>query len=138
MARNVKEFYDAADAYYVRYPTQPGYDPNCAVNQDYDTLPNTWPRHHTVLGPATLKKLYTGVPNYYPPQGLSVPIGTMYDIDTGKFAPDGRRVSYGAQFYPFSNRMIREIRPYSGETLPVPQLFQMTHYHTVKEGTWGR
>jgi len=101
------------------------------------TSANWWPRERTLLGPTTLKKIYTGIPNYYPRQELQRPSGTMYDVDLSKFAADGRRISYHMQAYPYTNRMVREIREYE-PSIPVPMLMNMTHHKTLKEGTWER
>lgn len=138
MAKNVKSYFDTNGAYYTGYPVQPPYCPGCPVNVKYDTLPNSWPRHTTVMGPSNVKHLYTGIPNYYPPQIISRPIGTMYDTDLSRFGPHGNRETYGFQAYPFMQHSIQETREYSDSFIPVLDLKELTKYHTVRDGAWGR
>lgn len=138
MAKNVKSYFTLDKAFYTGFPVQPPYNPDCPVNQEYDTLSNHWPRQTTIMGPANVKHLYTGIPNYYPPQMLSRPIGTMYDTDQSRFGPHGIRQTYGFQAYPFHAYQVQEVREYSDSFIPVLNLFELTKYHTVRDGAWGR
>lgn len=100
------------------YPRQPHYDPNCGVNEVYKTLPNPWPWERSVAGPASMKHLYTGIPNYYPPMHISRPVGTMYEADFSQIGPYGKRFSYHSKMYPLTSRHAREVREYANYFLP--------------------
>jgi len=110
------------------YPKQPGYDPYCPINQIYQSLPSSSPHpptgwQTTAVGPASIKHLYTGIPNWYPMQSITRPVGTMYEHDYSQFhevgaAGRGKRISYQYKVYPFTNRNVRETRIYSDYILP--------------------
>jgi hypothetical protein len=120
------------------YPPQPDYSPGCAVNNDWDTLPEGYPMRHTSLGPNSLKKLYEG-PLYYPPQRMAVPNDTLYGIDTGTERPHGIRRTYGFMLYPFRQRSPNEVRQYSTDIIPEPRLQDWTSRHiSDSDGYWGR
>jgi hypothetical protein len=136
--KNIQSAFNIDGAYYTAYPQQPSYNPHCAVNIKYDTLSNNFPRKTTTWGPTSLKHLYTGIPNYYPVQKISRPVGTMYDYDTSSFGPFGIRETYGFQAYPFHHVSNREVREYSREIIPVLDLFEQTKYKTQFDGSWER
>ena len=137
MIRNMKTSYNCAGVLGTRYPEQPPYDPNCDINVDYETLPNSWPRMATVMGPRSMHQIYTGVPQYYPPQWFSRPIGTMYDHDLSSFGPYNKRETYGFKAYPYHHHSPREIRVY-GKILPTLKLQEETVYTTQMDGYYGR
>jgi len=103
------------------YPTQPGYCTSCPVNTTYQTLPPevAW---ETIAFNPTVKHLYSGVPNYYPYQRITRPVGTLYEQDFSQIydigSSTGKRMSYQPKLYPFTNRNIKEVREYSDQTLP--------------------
>jgi hypothetical protein len=140
MARNVNSHFRPGmnGAYYTAYPKQKDYDPSCPVNIAIDTLPDSWPRKTMLWGPASLKHLYTGVPNYYPYQKIEIPIGTMYDTDSSAFGPHGERIHYGSKLYPYHAFSPREVREYSDWYLPVPDMRDMTKVPISREGYWGQ
>jgi hypothetical protein len=112
------------------YPQQPKYNKMCPVNQIYKTIPTgsdadyptEWKR--TAVGPASVKHLYSGIPNWYPIQTISRPVGTMYEHDYSQFhksgAGKGKRISYHYKVYPFTDRHVRETKDYADYILPYP------------------
>ncbi len=111
------------DALNPVYPSQPGYCKNCGVNSIYQTLPEN-PSVGWEIKPfnTTVKHLYTGIPNYYPVQTITRPVGTLYEHDFSQMmtsgASYGKRLSYQPKYYPFTNRNVKEFREYSDEILP--------------------
>lgn len=123
--------------YYIQ---QPKFDPNCLVNDRFDTLPNNWPRRITNFGPQSLKHIYPGIPDdrdrecgLYPPQRIARPIDTMYsDIPDHRYDPQlmcswGKR---GVQYYPYYSFSPKEEREYAGVILPMPDINRYTKYST--------
>jgi len=108
------------DMNYPFYPRQPDYNPECGVNQKYKTIPQEWPREKVVASPASMKRIYTGVPNHYPYAYNYRPVGTMYEQDLSQFGPQGKRETYHYKVYPFTHRHAREVNeqarviPYDG------------------------
>ena len=100
------------------YPRQPHFDPNCGVNEIYKTLPHPWPWESSVAGPASMKHIYSSVPNYYPPMRINRPVGTMYEADFSQIGPYGKRFSYHSKMYPLTHRHAREVRQYADYILP--------------------
>lgn len=100
------------------YPRQPHFDPNCGVNEVYKTLPRPWPWEGSMAGPASIKHIYTGIPNYYPPMRIYKPTGTMYEADLSQIGPYGIRFSYHSKMYPLTHRHAREVREYADYFLP--------------------
>ncbi len=133
---------------YQLYPENPTVDRACRVNQTYKTLPASWPRRRELLGSsATAIHLYSDVPNYYPTMYRHVPVGTMYENDldsvtlvTGK-TPEGRmagpqakRNTFHFRAYPFHHHYARELRTYSDQILPYPDIRNWTKYPVVTPG----
>ena len=112
------------------YPQEPDFAKKCDVNITYDTLPTDWPKSMTMSGPTNVKNLYTGIPNYYPPNMIQRPIDTM-EADLSKFGPYGRRETYGFKAYPFHHHHVKEDRMYANKFLPVPSIFGWTNYPTI-------
>lgn len=155
MIRNNKTNFNCAGVLGTRYPEQPGYNPNCVVNQKYDTLPNDWPKMVSVMGPRSMKHIYPNVPYtdfqtpasngplelqgrmLYPQQWFTRPLNTMYGADLSSFGPYNKRETYGFSAYPFHHHSVREVREY-GEIIPVLDLRQLTQYHTTQDGYYGR
>ena len=111
------------------YPEQPAFRPGCFVNEIYQSLPPSSPNYPTswettAVGPASLKHLYSGIPNWYPIQMINRPVGTMYEHDYSQFhetgVGKGKRISYQYKAYPFTNRNVREVRMYADHILPYP------------------
>jgi hypothetical protein len=120
------------------YPQQLEYNPMCPINQIYKTLPYNsygsdescgsdessvkWER--TAVGPASVKHLYSGIPNWYPIQTISRPVETMYGRDNSQFHKSGvgrgKRISYHHKVYPFTDRHVREVKDYANYMLPYP------------------
>ncbi len=156
MARNIKAEFDNNGAFRTIYPDQQSCNRGCAVNQHIDTLENEvfddngqrvsgYPHQVVAWGPTSLKHIY-GPPHrewndtnlHYPYQKQARPQGTMYDIDTGLFGPFGLRQSYVYRAMYLHNYHPREIRKYSHEVLPMPDIFGMVQHPVVQEGTYGR
>lgn len=105
------------------YPDPPGYCGECGVNVIYQTLPENpnvgW---ETKAFGTTSKHLYSSVPNYYPVQRITRPVGTLYEHDFSQMfnggASYGKRMSYQPKYYPFTNRNVREFREYDDVILP--------------------
>lgn len=123
--------------YELVYPPMPQYSKSCVTNLDYATLPPGYPMRKEILGQSTLKHLYRG-PQYYPPQYMNVPVGTMYEYDSQSFDANGKLRTYRAPLYPFHQRSPREVREYAEQLLPLPALQLWTEYRTLKDGAWGR
>jgi len=122
------------------YPPVPSCSRNCINNVEYKTLPADMPMWSTILGPNSLKKLYEG-PRNYPLNKMVIPQPiTMYDIDTSMDNQNGTRRTYGAMLYPLTQRSPHEVREYSDQILPMPDLFAWTRYHTISDdgGVSGR
>ena len=100
------------------YPKQPRFNPSCGVNEVYKTLPQPWPWEEYVAGPASMKHIYTGIPNYYPPMRIYRPVGTMYEADFSQIGPYGQRISYTSKMYPLTHRHAREVSEYADYILP--------------------
>ncbi len=100
------------------YPRQPHFNPNCGVNEIYKTLPHPWPWERSVAGPSSMKHIYSGIPNYYPPMYINRPVGTMYNADFSQIGPYGKRFSYHSKMYPLTHRHAREVREYADYILP--------------------
>lgn len=136
-----------------RYPKQPCVNDACYVNTNYNTLPANYPREVVNSGPAQVLHIYPGrkseCGNTYPNIKEYRPIDTMYGYDKGTYdcsgtSGNGRRVSYGYQAYPFSDRYVREINHYApGKPLPTPdikrwQLETLAHKPPLRQGVWNR
>lgn len=134
-AQNANYTYDGN--YEIVYPPPPQFSKNCLSNIDYATLPPGYPMKRGILGQTTLRSLYKG-PQYYPPQYMNVPIGTMYEFDSRSYDTNGKLRTYRAPLYPFHQRSPREVREYSEELLPLPALQVWTNYPTLTDGAWGR
>ncbi len=117
------------------YPKQPHFDPNCGVNQIYKTLPQPWPWEESVAGPTSMKHIYTGIPNYYPPMRIYRPVGTMYEADFSQIGPYGQRFSYHSKMYPLTHRHVREVREYADYMLPYISPEQRTLYPRTKDAS---
>jgi len=119
------------------YPYQPGMCDKCPVNQVYQTLPEdpsvVW---ETVAFNPTVKHLYSGIPNYYPYQRITRPVGTLYERDFSQIydigSSAGKRMSYQPKLYPFTNRNIKEVREYTDEILPMMGPFENWTKHPIK------
>lgn len=136
-----------ATPFYNYYMKEPEYDPNCRVNDEWDTLPPNWPRETTNFGPASLKHIYPTIPDVrdrkcglYPPQRISRPVNTMYSekMTDNRYDPQlvcswGKR---GFQAYPFQTWSPKEhrefVRNLQGEMYILPQqdIHRYTRYHT--------
>lgn len=146
VARNRNVLQDALNPF---YPAQPSTTNSCPVNLVYRTLPpyneptpetggiTYW--ETTVAGPATIKSLYTGIPNYYPPQLISSPVDTLYGHDYSLFHTSGvgkgKRMSYQAQMYPFTDRNVREFRWYADTIIPRPDFMSKIKNPVVRDAT---
>lgn len=110
----------------------------CLVNVDNDTPENTLDglRREMQLGPASIKNLSTGIPNFYPTQKISKLVGTS-DLDLSKWEKNGKRISYGYQVVPFHHFMPRDVQEY-GFVIKGQNLFEYTKYPLAREGYWGR
>ena len=129
--------YSPDGSYQFIYAPEPNYSGQCVNNIDYDTLPKDFPMRKTFLGSTSLKQLYRG-PQYYPPQSMLVPDGTMYRYDTGDFYASGKRRNYGQMMYPMHDRNPVEVREYSSTMRPLPAIQLWTNYRTLTDGAFGR
>jgi len=129
------------DDYNPTYPEEPTYKQYCGVNSRYKTiLPGTtW--ENVAAGPASIKHLYTGVPNYYPIRTMTKPVGTMYQIDNSQYGIMGsgqsRRLSYQYKLYPLTHRYVREISHYASddEILPYMNMADWTKYPIIRDAS---
>lgn len=132
------------------WPSNPGYSPSCPVNQLYQTYPpvDTAVTGQTFeqvpAGPASVKHIYTGIPNWYPTRQKIRPVNSLYGHDYSQYHTSGsgfgKRISYTYKIYPFTNMNTREIREYSSKTLPVISIEEHTKYPvqtTTRLDTWG-
>jgi len=129
------------------YPEQPGYCKDCGVNQTYQTLPPSPPyppgygtKWETVAAsPATIKHLYSGVPNYYPIRKITRPVGTLYEHDYSQYhttgVGKGKRISYQYKPYPLTDRSARETREYADYTLPYMDFRYFTKYPVRRDAS---
>jgi len=117
------------DAFNPYYPQQPAFDPNCDVNELYQSLPpgNLSPQgptawESTAAGPSSIKHLYTGIPNWYPIRKITRPVNTLYGHDYSQFhqtgVGKGKRISYTYKPYPLTDRNVREVNVYGDYILP--------------------
>nr|QBK86781.1 MAG: uncharacterized protein LCMAC103_01130 [Marseillevirus LCMAC103] len=123
-------------------------DPACRVNQEYKTLPRGWPRRREFLGSsATAIHIYDKEPNSYPAMYRYVPVDTMYENDLGSVTqvagvtPENRAVgpylkrhTYHFRAYPFHHHYARELRTYSDQILPYPDIRNWTKYPVITPG----
>jgi len=113
------------------YQDTPKFKDQCDVNVTWDTLAKDWPKSVTTRGPSTLKDIYTGIPNYYPPDMIQRPIDSLYGADLSQYGPYGRRDTYGFRAYPLHHHHIKEDRMYANKFLPVPSIFGWTNYPAI-------
>ena len=125
--RGINHQYNWSNRLTTIYPAQPEYSATCTTNIDYDTLPPGFPMRKTTLGQNTLKQQYMGA-LYYPPQRMSIPDDSLYGMDTGTERAHGIRMSYGTMLYPYRHRSPKEVREYSAQIAPMPNLFEWTSY----------
>jgi len=122
------------------YPKQPNHCSNCGTNVIYQTLPTSpnvgW---ETLPFNATVKHLYSGVPNYYPVQTITRPVDTLYGQDFSQMftggSSYGKRMSYQPKYYPFTNRNVREFREYSDEILPYMDFREWTKHPVIRDSS---
>lgn len=120
------------NAYTVLYPSQSVHNSCCGVNTLYQTIDPNQPFETTAVGPASVKHLYSGIPNYYPIQKITRPIGTLYSSDyfsthlsgVGR----GKRIGYNYKPYPLTDRNVRETREYADYILEYPDFREWTRY----------
>jgi len=121
------------------YPSQPVYNNQCAVNEIYKTIPNDIPWVREASGPATIKHLYTGIPNFYPYRKMSKPYDSLYGYDLSQFhksgVGEGKRISYTYKVYPLTNRHARETREYADKLLPYMDFREWTKYPVERDAT---
>lgn len=130
------------DAYNPYYPKSPQYDPACGINEIYQSLPPSSPHNptyweRTAVGPASIKHLYTGIPNWYPFRKISRPVGTLYEHDYSQFHENGsgkgKRISYTYKPYPLTDRNVRETREYADVILPYMDTRAWTKHPVVRD-----
>lgn len=136
--RNTRSQFLPDGSYYNSYPVQPCFKSSCPTNIEFDTIPPNFPKQTTIMGPNSLKHLYTGIPNYYPQQTITKPYNSMYGYDTSSYGAHGIRQSYGFQIYPYHHFSPREIREVSDTFIPVLKQMEHTKYQTQKDGAWER
>ncbi len=119
------------------YPVQPRNVVGCGVNNLYKTIDPFQRWERTAVGPASIKHLYTGIPNWYPYRTITRPVGTMYESDYSQFhdsgVGDGKRISYHSKIYPLTNRHVRERRIYSSKLLPYADYYDQIK-HPISRG----
>jgi hypothetical protein len=126
------------------YPPQPDYSPKCGINEIYQTLPSSSPHsptawETTAASPSTIKHLYTGIPNWYPYQTITRPMGTMYEHDYSQFHETGvgvgKRIGYQYKVYPFTNRNARETHLYADALLPYMDTREWERYPVIHDAS---
>ena len=126
----------------AEYPRQPPYDPQCPVNVAYKTLSHSGvcdvKFKDVAVGPASIKQLYSGLPNHYPLQRTVRPCNTMYGMDLSQFHENGKRMSYHYKVWPLTHRHVRETREYSSEILPYMDNREWTRYPVETDVGTGR
>lgn len=124
------------------YPREPEYDKSCPINTIYQSLPPTNPSTPVVwdkvpASPATIKHLYSPLPNHYPPQEIMRPVNTLYGHDFSQFhttgVGKGKRISYHYKPYPFTDRNVRETRKYADYILPYMDFRSWTKHPVIRE-----
>lgn len=138
MARNTRSQFLPDGSYYNSYPIQSSYTPFCPTNIEIDTLSNGFPKQTTIMGPNSLKHLYTGVPNYYPQQTISKPFNSLYGYDTSSYGPHGLRQSYGFMAYPYHHYSPKENHEVADTFIPILKQMDQTKYKTLQDGAWER
>lgn len=154
--RDVEAYYNKNHDFTPFYPISPGFysvipgenDINrcCPSNIEYDTISNNYPKQVSILGPSSLKHIYTGIPNWYPPMTKAIPYNTMYGPDLSSYGAFGTRNSYGFMAYPFHHQSNREIREFTRGNnaeavpgiIPVLNLMEQTKNPVLYDGAWGR
>jgi hypothetical protein len=162
--RDIEAYYNKDHDFMPLYPISPGYysiipgknhdESNinctnqgiCPVNIEYDTISNNYPKQVSILGPSSLKHIYTGIPNFYPPMTKAIPYNTMYGPDLSSYGPFGKRNTYGFQAFPFHSQSNREIREYTTGRewekipgiIPVLDLMKETRNPISYDGAWNR
>lgn len=128
------------DYYHPVYPKQPCHNSECSINLMYKTLPEftnsgkPWPWSYSAAAPTSMKHIYTGIPNYFPHQMISKPVGTMYESEfqqTGEIYD--KRLSYHWKAYPFTHKHIREKPMYAPYILPAMSVRDWTKYPVIRE-----
>jgi hypothetical protein len=116
----------------------------CGVNQIYQSLPPSSPHNPTywettAAGPSTIKHLYSGIPNWYPFQKITRPVGTLYEHDYSQFhetgSGKGKRISYHYKPYPLTDRNVRETREYADVILPYMDIRNFIKYPIQRDST---
>nr|QBK84792.1 MAG: uncharacterized protein LCDPAC01_02730 [Pithovirus LCDPAC01] len=132
------------NAYDPVYPAQPGYNPNCGINEIYQTIPSSSPHNrtnweHTAVGPSSIKHLYTGIPNWYPIRKITRPVGTLYEHDYSQFhetgVGKGKRISYQYKPYPLTDINVREVHEYADYMLPYMDFRAWTKYPVRRDAS---
>ena len=100
------------------YPKQPGFNGRCGLNEIYKTLPEGIEWETLASGPASIKHLYSGIPNWYPIRKITRPVGTLYERDLSMYEAFGKRMTYQYKVYPLTHRNVREVREYEDYILP--------------------
>lgn len=112
------------DTFFPSYPEQPGYRPQCGINQTYQTVKPNQAWEYVAAGPTTIKHLYTGIPNYYPYRKILKPVNSLYGASPRyeTFHQNGvgvgKRRSYNYKIYPLTDRYVREDQEYADYLLP--------------------
>jgi len=135
----------------AQFPSSPSHAPECAVNVVYKTVPEsgnapgcshvthpTLDYEDIAVGSASIKHLYSGVGNFYPPQRIRRPINSLYGHDLSQFAENGKRMSYHYKVWPLTHRHVRETREYSPYTLPYMDNREWTRYPVETDVGTGR
>ena len=129
------------------YPKTPSYDSNCPVNQLYQSLPassrngESFPTYWETrtAGPTSMKHLYSGIPNWYPMQTITRPVGTLYEHDYSQFhntgVGRGKRISYQYKPYPLTDRNVRETHEYADYILPYINIQGWQHHPVRRDST---
>ena len=123
----------------VVYPRQPSHNSCCGVNEVYQTISPHQDYTTTAVGPATIKHLYTGIPNWYPVQKITRPNDTLYNSDYYQThligSGQGKRIGYRYKPYPFTDRNVRETREYTDYILPYNDFRAWTKYPVIRDSS---
>ena len=108
-------------------PGEFDYYPNCRTNTQISyPQRGTIPWESKMMSSASVKNLYTEIPNHYPPQLTMVPaISSLYDVNIRQTYPTGKgreKILGGGhmKMWPLTNAHIFESRDYTETSFPRP------------------
>ena len=119
------------------------YSPNCPINMQSSLIPiGSNVRWETVpTSPASVKHLYSGIPNHYESMYSSVPMDTIYGHDFSQTYPNGlgkKKIIGGGHYkvWPLTNQHTFESRNYSSQYFRKPgPISKVIYNHEITDST---